>query len=236
MVNFENAKIYKIVDNTNGNIYIGSTCEPTLARRLVKHRCDYNRYLANKSQSYITSFDILKHNDYDIVLVEKCNNITCRDELSSRERFYIESMECVNKRIEGRTNKEYAEANKEKYTQYYKDYKQKNKEHYKEIDKNYRETHKESIRLYKQNYRQEHKDEIAERDKVYREANKERLKEQKKQYNEQNRDILKAKKKEYYEQHKAEIRQKQNERAICPHCNLDFRKTYLSKHIEIKHN
>ena len=38
MVNYQLGKIYKIVDNTNGNIYIGSTCEPTLARRLAKQR------------------------------------------------------------------------------------------------------------------------------------------------------------------------------------------------------
>jgi hypothetical protein len=235
MVNFENAKIYKIVDNTNGNIYIGSTCEPTLARRLAKHKCDYNRYLTDKSKHYTTSFEILKHDDYDIVLVEKCDNITCKDELTSRERFYIESMECVNKRIEGRTNKEYREEHKEKFTQYFKDYKQQHKEHYKELDKNYRDTHKDEIRLYKKNYRLEHKEEIAEKDKAYREANKDRLKEQKKQYNELNRDILNAKKREYYEKHKAEIRQKQNEHTTCPHCNLEFRKTYLSKHITIKH-
>ena len=36
VVNYQLGKIYKIVDNTNGNIYIGSTCETTLARRLNK--------------------------------------------------------------------------------------------------------------------------------------------------------------------------------------------------------
>lgn len=35
MVNYSFAKVYKIVDNTNGNIYVGSTCEPTLARKLA---------------------------------------------------------------------------------------------------------------------------------------------------------------------------------------------------------
>lgn len=48
MVNYQLGKIYKIVDNVTGKIYIGSTCEPTLARRLVKHRSDYKRYLNEK--------------------------------------------------------------------------------------------------------------------------------------------------------------------------------------------
>ena len=45
MVNYQLGKIYKIVDNTNNNIYIGSTCEPTLARRLSNHICVYKKYL-----------------------------------------------------------------------------------------------------------------------------------------------------------------------------------------------
>ena len=40
----DQAKIYKIVDNTNDNTYIGSTCQ-RLKRRLVKHECDYKRFL-----------------------------------------------------------------------------------------------------------------------------------------------------------------------------------------------
>ena len=35
MPDYNKGKIYKIVDNTNNNIYIGSTCEPTLAHRLA---------------------------------------------------------------------------------------------------------------------------------------------------------------------------------------------------------
>jgi hypothetical protein len=58
MDRYKNGKIYKIVDNTNGNVYIGSTCEPTLAHRLTKHRYDYKRFL--KGGSYISSVDILK--------------------------------------------------------------------------------------------------------------------------------------------------------------------------------
>ena len=38
-------KIYKIVDYTNDNIYVGSTAEPTLARRLAGHRSSYKYWL-----------------------------------------------------------------------------------------------------------------------------------------------------------------------------------------------
>ena len=68
MVNYAMGKIYKIVDNTNGNIYIGSTCEPTLARKLSSHVCHYKRYL-NRNGPFVTSFKIFENEDYDIVLV-----------------------------------------------------------------------------------------------------------------------------------------------------------------------
>ncbi|RZJ99361.1 MAG: hypothetical protein EOO43_26640 [Flavobacterium sp.] len=66
MVNYADGKIYKIIDNTNGNIYIGSTAEPTLARRLAKHKSDYKRYLEGKSRYVTSSFGILDNEDYSL--------------------------------------------------------------------------------------------------------------------------------------------------------------------------
>ena len=40
----DNAKIYKIVDNTNDNKYIGSTC-CSLKRRLSFHKSNYKRFI-----------------------------------------------------------------------------------------------------------------------------------------------------------------------------------------------
>ena len=111
MVNYQYAKIYKIVDNTNGNIYIGSSCEPILSRRLAQHKSDYKRYLKG-NHNFITSFEIIKNGNYEIVLIESypCNS---KDELHSREKFYIENNKCVNKFIPNRTGKKWYEENKE---------------------------------------------------------------------------------------------------------------------------
>jgi hypothetical protein len=70
MVNYQLGKIYKIIDNTNNNVYIGSTCEPTLAKRLTKHVASYKHYLKGKS-NYVTAYDILENDDYDIILLQK---------------------------------------------------------------------------------------------------------------------------------------------------------------------
>ena len=47
------AKIYKIVDLSSDDIYVGSTCEPTLACRLACHVRDYKSWKKCK-HNYIT--------------------------------------------------------------------------------------------------------------------------------------------------------------------------------------
>jgi len=93
MPDYNNSCIYKIIDNTNGNIYIGSTTQ-SLSRRLDGHRGHYKHYL-NQTGRYCKSFDILKNNDYKIILIEKCN---CKniDELHIIEQKHINKNNCIN--------------------------------------------------------------------------------------------------------------------------------------------
>jgi hypothetical protein len=79
-------KIYKIIDNTNDNIYIGSTCEYILSRRLAGHRSMYDRYVKG-AKNYTTSFEILKNENYCIILLESYPCDT-KDQLTSRESFF----------------------------------------------------------------------------------------------------------------------------------------------------
>ena len=112
----DKSKIYKIVDNTNDNIYIGSTCK-TLKTRLTCHKCHYKMFLKGLYGN-VTSFEIIKNRDYKIELLEDCN-IKTKNELLARERFFIENNECLNKVIPGRTAKQYyREVNKEKKDEY----------------------------------------------------------------------------------------------------------------------
>lgn len=96
MVNYANGKIYKIECLTTKKIYYGSTCEPTLARRLAGHVKNYKKYKEGKKFSKMLSFDILENDNYIISLVE---NYPCKtkDELASREKYYISMNECINK-------------------------------------------------------------------------------------------------------------------------------------------
>ena len=163
MVNYQLGKIYKIVDNTNNNIYIGSTCEPTLSRRLATHLSDYKRYLEGK-RGNVTSFQIFANNNYNIILIElyPCNS---KDELHARERYYIESLKCVNKQFPGRTQKEYQ-----------KEYREVNKEYIRAKDHEY---YLNNIEYYTQ-YRNENKELIKQTLQKYYIKNKETLREKNK--------------------------------------------------------
>jgi hypothetical protein len=131
MPNYQNGKIYELVDLTNNNKYYGSTVQDLKVRK-SGHVCNYKSYL-NKKNHYRSSFEIIKNNNYEIYLVENfpCNSKT---ELEAREGYYIRNNNCVNKRIEGRTKKEYS---KEYNKQYRIDNKEKRKEYLKEYFKQY---------------------------------------------------------------------------------------------------
>ena len=101
---FENSKVYKIVDNTTGLIYVGSTTQE-LNIRLSKHKSDYKRYLVG-NYHFVTSFKVLENNDFDIHLI-RSYDFDNKIDLLAKESFYIKKLNCVNKNIAGRTQAEY---------------------------------------------------------------------------------------------------------------------------------
>ena len=124
---YKRGKIYKIVCNETGEIYYGSTIKKYLSNRIAHHRVKNccSRQIINRNNYY-----------YELIEDYSCNN---KKELETRERWYIENNECINKLIPIRTkeeikeyHKEYYQQNKEqikeKKKQYLKDYYQENKE------------------------------------------------------------------------------------------------------------
>ena len=105
MVNYNLAKIYKIVCNQTGLTYIGA-CTTSLSARIACHKQQL------KKGRSCTSYRVLEHEDFSIILVE---DFPCerREQLLQRERFWIDNTDCVNKNLPLRTKKEYYEDNKE---------------------------------------------------------------------------------------------------------------------------
>ena len=143
-VDYSLGKIYKIVGN--GKVYVGSTCEPLLCRRLAGHKRHYKFWL-NEKGLYITSFECLEDPECKIELLEMCP-CSCVDELRKCERKWIEEIDCVNRCIAGRTKKEYANSDQGKTLQkkHKKTHYEANKEAIKEKMKEHYEANKEAIK------------------------------------------------------------------------------------------
>ena len=93
---YQKARIYKLVDNTNGNFYIGSTCS-ALSRRLSRHVSNAKRYENGKEKTQCSSRVILQNNDYQMILIQRypCNT---KEELVAKEYEIIQANpDCVNK-------------------------------------------------------------------------------------------------------------------------------------------
>ena len=100
---YANGKIYRISCNITGLCYVGSTCD-TLSKRLRSHEYKYQYYL-NGTYHYVTSYEILKNDDYQISLLQAypCEN---NQELLAREGWYQKKYwdRSVNKNQSGKTD------------------------------------------------------------------------------------------------------------------------------------
>ena len=124
MNRYENSKIYKIVDVGYNKCYIGSTCE-SLSKRMERHRTHYNHYVKGKMKKKTTAMDIFNEFGIENCKIELIENYPCnnKEELLRREGSHIKVMECVNRQVAGRTQREWLLDNPEKA----KEYNEKNK-------------------------------------------------------------------------------------------------------------
>ena len=150
MEKYHRGKIYAIICRKTGRRYIGSTCEPTLARRLAQHVVDFKNWKKEK-RSWCSSFDIIKDGDYYIVLIESysCNS---KDELRMCEQKHIGLNEAVNKikafRIDEERleyQKQYIKQNCDKIAEQRKQHYEQNRDELIEKNKQYREQNRNEI-------------------------------------------------------------------------------------------
>ena len=165
---YSKGKIYKIMpmDGNDEDIYIGSTTKKYLSQRFTAHRGDYKNWSNGGNSSKLMSFDIFQKYGIEncvIVLIEEVN-AKSKDELLSREAYYIKLLKCVNKMIPLRTKKEYIIDTVEHIKEYNKQYLQNNKEHIKE----YKASNRESINLQGKKYYAANKDMISQKAKEKR--------------------------------------------------------------------
>ena len=108
---YQKTKIYKIESHLGDKIYIGSTAKEYLSQRFQQHKVQYKRWKNGKVGKY-TSFELFDEygiENCQIVLIEAypCNS---KDEKNAKEGHYIKTLNCVNKVVVGRTQKEYKQS------------------------------------------------------------------------------------------------------------------------------
>ena len=108
---YKNAKIYRIVSDSQKQTYYGSTCSP-LTKRIHTFKAEYSTHKDDKTYQP-TYFKILQYPDAKIILVESypCSN---KEELLKKEREYIEQNECINKDISDIPERKPRRQNKER--------------------------------------------------------------------------------------------------------------------------
>ena len=125
-MDYSKGKIYKIIDLTNDDIYIGSTIQ-TLKQRWASHLM-FQTYDKNKEEC-------------DIILVEDypCES---RRQLEEREQYHIDNTECINKTRAHRPNEFINEDRKKRNIT------SKNNQREKLKDQSYRDKYNKQASLY----------------------------------------------------------------------------------------
>ena len=110
-VDYSQAKIYKITNDFNNDIWIGTTCD-TLIKKFSVHKAEAIR---NVRKDCIIQKNIREHG-FDRFRIQLIEDFPCDDvyQLRQRQGYYIREMKAINKYAD---DKDYYEQNKEKINQ-----------------------------------------------------------------------------------------------------------------------
>lgn len=118
------SKIYKLVNDVDDKVYIGSTTSP-LSKRKAEHKCNAKRY---PNRTVYKHLNTVGWSNVHIILLERVECL-CKVDLHMHERRWIDLLKPeLNKAIPCRTRKEHYRDNKAKIQAYKKQYSQKNRE------------------------------------------------------------------------------------------------------------
>ena len=156
MPDYSKSKIYRIICNKTGLVYIGSTTTK-LSQRLTEHKAQYIRFKNDKIKRKASAIEIIENDDYSIFLIEDypCER---KEQLLKREREIIENINCINKKRPIVSKEEIKIEKKQKYQnneEYRKYQKENNKKWYEENKIKIREYTKMKMRRLREKWKQE---------------------------------------------------------------------------------
>ena len=149
MPNYTESKIYKIepvIEHDIEDVYFGSTTKKYLSDRMRNHKNLFRLFNEGKG-NYTSSFELFRKYGVEnckIFLLESVN-ANDKNELNTREGFYIQNNACVNKCIAGRGKKQYVIDNKDKIAEIRKKFHIDNRENLLMKAKIYRDTHTDIV-------------------------------------------------------------------------------------------
>ena len=177
MPDYSKGKVYRILQDNDKTVYIGSTTQP-LSARMAQHRRDMNRHPGWKLYTLMAEVGV------DRFSIELVADFPCErgEQLRAEEGRHIRENKTAeeggNMRVAGRT--------------------------YTESNDHYATTNKDAIATRKKAYDTANKDSIAACKKAYDNANKDATYARKKKYDDANKDAVAAHKKAWYQRKKAE--------------------------------
>ena len=117
-------KIYSIRNYIDTDIYVGSTCQ-ALSKRMTDHRRSINN-TRDKHMLLYCKMRVFGVENFYIELLEECE-CENKEQLRAKEGEYVRTMGSLNRRIEGRTIKEWRDENNEYLKEQKQIYYQENK-------------------------------------------------------------------------------------------------------------
>ena len=118
-VDYSQAKIYKVSNDFNSDIWIGRTCD-TLIKKFSVHKADAIRNLRKDCVLH----NLIREHGFDRFRIQLIEDFPCEDlyQLRQRQGHYIRELKAINKYAD---DKDYYEKNKEHINERYKEYAQK---------------------------------------------------------------------------------------------------------------
>ena len=174
VVDYSRAKVYKIYNTVDSDIYLGSTC-CSLAVRMATHRSERNNEKVKHRRLY-NKMNELGVKKIHIVLIEEMPECQNAEQLHKKERERIEELKpALNYAIPTRTFQEWVEDNREYVREFDRNYRRENREHRNETQKQWRDKNPEKVKQYKKTDYEKNRENILEQKKEYYKNNKEQI-------------------------------------------------------------
>ena len=211
MPDYSKGKVYRILQDNEKTVYIGSTVQ-TLSARMAEHRKGPELWPTWKLYKLMAEVGV-DHFSIELVVDFPCER---REQLHAEEGRQIRLHNTItngcNKQLAGRSKNEWYNENKEEQKEKMKAYHAAHKDEHAKQMKAYAEANKEALSAKKKAYAEANKEKISTKAKAHYEANKEAIISRVKAYATVNKEIIAAKHKQYAEANREAISAKRKAR------------------------